>query len=285
MTATASAAAPRVQDCLNAWAGSISHALGQVRGTPFLVEPLTTRELEAASLDLRTGGVWLRFSANATLRGEQALALSATDQGRLAHILTGGPFDDKGALTKEHRGALSEFFRQAGEAASTRLTESLGNEIHLQFAGGDPPDWTPGVEAGFRLTSGATPPVAVYFQVSPEFLDSLQPTRDGRRGSREDSGRSADPIVTADGNLGLLMDVELEVTLRFGRRQMLLSEILDLGLGSLVELDQQIRDPVELLVGNKVVAVGEVVVADGNYGIRITEIVSHRERMQTLKKK
>jgi flagellar motor switch protein FliN len=274
MKATASAAPPKVQDCLNAWASSISRALGQVRGSPFLVEPLTTQELEAASQDLRAGGVWLRFSAAATLRGEQALALSAADQARLAQILTGEPFDEKGPSAKQQRGALSELFRQVAEAASARLSESLEKEIHLQFVGGDPPDWFPAVQAGFRLTSDATPPVAVHFQASPELLDSFQPGRtDGRRGS-----------PAADGNLGLLMDVELEVTLRFGRRQMLLSEILDLQAGSLVELDQQVQDPVELLVGKKVVALGEVVVADGNYGIRVTEIVSRRERMESLKK-
>ncbi|MGO9271857.1 MAG: FliM/FliN family flagellar motor switch protein [Terriglobia bacterium] len=286
MSSTVSDARPKVQDCLNAWAGSISRALGHVRGTAFLVEPLTTRELEAATQDLATGGVWLRFSAEGACRGEQALALSAADQTRLAQILTGEAVDEKSPSTKEHRGALSEFFRQVAEAASARLSESLENEIQLQFAGGDLPDWTPAVQAGFRLTSNATPPVAVHFQVSPEFLDSLRPGRmDGRRGSREESGRGAGPILTAaDGNLGLLMEVELEVTLRFGRRQMVLSEILDLSAGSLVELDQRIQDPVELLVGKKVVALGEVVVADGNYGIRITEVVSRRERMETLKK-
>ncbi|HMD96071.1 MAG TPA: FliM/FliN family flagellar motor switch protein [Terriglobia bacterium] len=286
MNSTAAATAPKVQDCLNAWAGSISRALGQVRGTPFLVEPLTTQELEAASQDLRAGGVWLRFSADAMLRGEQALALSAADQSRLVQILTGEPFDENGPSANQHRGALSELFRQVAIEASTRLSQSLENEIHLQFAGGEQPDWFPAVQAGFRLTSDTTPPVAVHFQVSPEFLDSLQPGRsNGRGGSREDDGRGARPTRTvADGNLGLLMDVELEVTLRFGRRQMLLSEILDLSAGSLVELDRQVQDPVELLVGKKVVALGEVVVADGNYGIRVTEIVSRRERMESLKK-
>jgi len=285
MNATASAAAPTIQDCLNAWAGSISRALAQVQGTPFLVEPLTTAELESARQGLQAGGAWLRFSVSAPLRGEQALALSAADQARLAQILTGGSFDEKGPLTKEHRGALSEFFRQVAENASARLSEGFANEVHLQFAGGDPPDWFPAVQAGFQLTSDGTPPVAVHVQVSPEFLDSLQPGRtDGRRGSSADSGRDASPTLTAaDGNLGLLMDVELEVTLRFGRRQMLLSDVLELSAGSLVELDQQVQDPIELLVGKKVVALGEVVVADGNYGIRITEIVSRRERMESLK--
>jgi flagellar motor switch protein FliN len=285
MNAILNPAKPKVQDCLNAWAGSLSRALGQVRGTPFRVEPLTPQELEASSQDLLGGGVWLRFSTHGSLSGEQALALSSTDQTRLAGILTGESFGEQGLSNKENRGALSEFFRQVAEAASARLSGSSGEEIHLEFAGGDPPAWTPEIHAGFRLTSDATPPVVVHFQVSPEFMDSPQPEpMDGRPVPHGNNGRHTAPTLNAaEGNLGLLMDVELEVAIRFGRRQMLLSEILDLSAGSLVELDQQIQDPVELLVGKRVVALGEVVVADGNYGIRITEIVSRRERVESLK--
>jgi len=285
MNDTSSAARPKAEDFLNAWAGSISRALGQVRGTPFLVEALTPRELEAASQNLKAGAVWLRFSAD-TLRGEQALAFSAADEARLGQILTGDPLDGKGPPDREKRGALSELFRQVVGAASASLSQSLGNDIRLQFAGSGPPDWAPAVRAGFCLTSDSTPPVTVYFQVSPEFLDPFERRgMNGGQGAREPFASGADLTPgPADANLGLLMDVELEVTLRFGRRQMFLSEILNLATGSLVELDQQIHDPVELLVGNKLVALGEVVVADGNYGIRITEIASRRERMESLKK-
>ena len=286
MNATATAARPKVHDCLNAWAGSLSQVLSQVHGIPFVVEPLSTRELEAASEDLSHSGVWLRFFAGADLGGEQALAFSATDEARLAHILTGEAINEQGPPTREHRGALSELFRQVAAAASARLSDSLEDEIHLQFTGSDAPAWTPAVRAGFRLTSDSTPPVTVHFQVSPELVNSLDREGSDRGpGVRQNSSGSSLQMPTAsDGNLGLLMDVELEVTLRFGRRQMFLSEILNLSSGSLVELDQQIQDPVELLVGKKLVALGEVVVADGNYGIRITEIVSRRERMESLRK-
>jgi flagellar motor switch protein FliN/FliY len=80
------------------------------------------------------------------------------------------------------------------------------------------------------------------------------------------------------------MDVELDVTLRFGERQMPLHEILDLNAGSVVELDQNVQDPVELLVGGKVIAHGEVVIVDGSYGLRVAEIVSPMERLESLRK-
>jgi flagellar motor switch protein FliN len=75
------------------------------------------------------------------------------------------------------------------------------------------------------------------------------------------------------GNLGLVMDVELEVTLRFGQRQLSLREVLELSSGSVVELESQVDEPVELLLDGRVIARGEAVIVDGNYGVRITEVL------------
>jgi len=82
----------------------------------------------------------------------------------------------------------------------------------------------------------------------------------------------------------LLLDVELPVALRFGKSEMSLSNILELSPGSVVELDQKIVEPVELLVGGKVVAQGEVVVLDGNYALRVTEVVNPLERLKSLQR-
>jgi flagellar motor switch protein FliN len=79
--------------------------------------------------------------------------------------------------------------------------------------------------------------------------------------------------VTAEQvNLDLVMDVELGVTLRFGQRQLTLREVLELTTGSVIELDRQVEEPVELLLEGKVIAKGEAVVIDGNYGLRVTEV-------------
>lgn len=75
-------------------------------------------------------------------------------------------------------------------------------------------------------------------------------------------------------NLRLIMDVELDLTLRFGQRTLMLSEVADLTTGSVVELDRIVDDPVELLLGDRVIARGEVVIVDGNYGLRVTELAS-----------
>jgi flagellar motor switch protein FliN/FliY len=71
------------------------------------------------------------------------------------------------------------------------------------------------------------------------------------------------------------MDVELNVTLRFGQRQLALREVLELTSGSVVELDRQVDEPVELILDGRVVARGEAVIIDGNYGMRITQLVQN----------
>lgn len=74
-------------------------------------------------------------------------------------------------------------------------------------------------------------------------------------------------------NFDLVLGVELNATLRFGQRQLSLREILELTTGSVVELDRQVDEPVELVLDGRVVARGEAVIIDGNYGIRITEVL------------
>lgn len=83
-------------------------------------------------------------------------------------------------------------------------------------------------------------------------------------------------------NIERLLDVELDVTVRFGLTEVPLHEVVRFGIGSMIELNRTVDDPVELLVNNYPFAKGEVVVIDGYYGVRITEIGSTEERQQTL---
>jgi flagellar motor switch protein FliN/FliY len=82
--------------------------------------------------------------------------------------------------------------------------------------------------------------------------------------------------------LDLLLEVELPIGVSFGRTQMRLKEALKLTTGSIVELNRSVTEPVEIIVNNCVIARGEVVVVDGNYGVRILEIISREERLRTL---
>lgn len=85
-------------------------------------------------------------------------------------------------------------------------------------------------------------------------------------------------------NIDLIMDVPLDISVVLGRTKKSIQDILNLGAGSLIELDKLAEEPVEILVNGKQIALGEVVVVDENFGVRITSIVSNAERLKSLKK-
>ncbi|SDP25165.1 flagellar motor switch protein FliN/FliY [Litchfieldia salsa] len=84
-------------------------------------------------------------------------------------------------------------------------------------------------------------------------------------------------------NLDMLLDISLQVTVELGRTKRSIKEILELSSGSIIELDKLAGEPVDVLVNNKLVAKGEVVVIDENFGVRVTDIISQRERIKNLK--
>lgn len=88
------------------------------------------------------------------------------------------------------------------------------------------------------------------------------------------------PVI--DSNINLIMDVPLQVTVELGRTRKLIRDILELTPGSVIELDKLAGEPVDILVNSKLIAKGEVVVIDDNFGVRITEIISPLERTYTL---
>jgi flagellar motor switch protein FliN/FliY len=84
-------------------------------------------------------------------------------------------------------------------------------------------------------------------------------------------------------NISLIMDVKLPVRVRIGKKRMLLKDVLNMDIGSVIELNQLANDPLEILVDNNVIAEGEVVIVDGNFGVQITSIGTKRERLAQLK--
>jgi flagellar motor switch protein FliN/FliY len=84
-------------------------------------------------------------------------------------------------------------------------------------------------------------------------------------------------------NIGLILDVKLTVRVRIGSKRMLLKDVINMDIGSVVELNRLANDPLDILVDNKIIGKGEVVIVDGNFGIQITEIGSKRERLEKLK--
>jgi len=185
----------------------------------------------------------------------------------------------------EIRSTWLEIVRQS----MASLAQAIGSLTSSEVTCGD------GVESGVEGSANkvfeveaemaAPPKVIFYVVVSNVLATALSATLEAPRNSETDAvpgPRPSDHLTKAGGSrtFELLLDVELPVSVSFGRATLRLSEAMNLVSGSLVELDRALTDPVDLLVNNYIIARGEVVVVEGNYGVRLTEIVSHVERLQ-----
>lgn len=107
--------------------------------------------------------------------------------------------------------------------------------------------------------------------------EATQAAPDGGRGHLEEVDERRDK------NLDLILDIPLRVTVELGRTKMVVSELLNLGQGSVIELNKLAGEPMEVLVNDKLVARGEAVVVNEKFGVRLTDIISPSERVEQLR--
>jgi len=284
---TPPAAASGANVYLSAWMTSTCDVLDKITGNSFTAADLTPEELAGQVEALKEQGVWLRFTVETAFKGEHSFGISKSDALRLAQILMGEPFDQTQDFSAEYQDALAELFRQfAGEAAQALRTRA-GGEVRLDFTGYGPASWKAHTLWGVRLQGEAGIQFVLVMLLDAELGGSLAPGPSAKaappsRPSKRRTAATPKPDSENNRNIRLILDVELPVFLRFGKREMLLRDILELSAGAVVELDQKILEPVELLVGSKVVARGEVVVMDAHYALRVTEVVDTLERIESL---
>jgi len=148
-----------------------------------------------------------------------------------------------------------------------------------------PPSTAPGAGAyAFEITLGERPlPLLAVFAASIANISDARAQPDAKPASpeRAPAPGKATPRGSS-GSMDLLLDVELPVSVSFGRAQLMLKDVIKLTTGSIVELNRALSEPVEVIVNNCVIARGEVVVVEGNYGIRIKQVISRQERLRTL---
>ena len=92
----------------------------------------------------------------------------------------------------------------------------------------------------------------------------------------------AAPRTAGNGNLDLLLSIELPISVSFGSSEMQLEDVMNLCEGSVIELDRSVNDPVTIIVNHTPIAKGEMVVIEGNYGVRILEVGSTADRIRSL---
>jgi flagellar motor switch protein FliN/FliY len=126
---------------------------------------------------------------------------------------------------------------------------------------------------------------AFMFILDENIVNAIFKAKDTNSSSNDSSSsmQGVDSSYDKMGNIALIMDVKLLVRVRIGQKRMLLKDVLNMDIGSVVELNQLANDPLDILVDNKVIAQGEVVIVDGNFGVQITRIGTKRERLEQFK--
>ena len=271
------ASRPELQPWFDAWKTCAQNVLSQISGQPQPFE-LSSEAFKSADSDLRYTVV-----AAGAVQGEMAFRLPLASAIRLAHKFLGeaiaqpaaGDAVEAAAITNDDREALEELLRQVAGLAATALGAVAGGDVQLQLSSAEAP-WAATADAVSTLRSRneAGAEIAIEIRISPALVAALS-ARSTAASDPAPVPASAPPPAPPPGAAGYhrLFDVGLGVKLRFGTRRMLLRDVLALSTGLVVELDNALNSPVDLLLDGRVIARGEVVVIDGKYGLRVGEVV------------
>jgi flagellar motor switch protein FliN len=220
-----------------------------------------------------------------------AATITGDEQGRFAVVLDGSvleaPLHGEGM---DQKAGWAELLAEVANSAAGELLAKTGKKCRVEKF--EPIEGESKVSRAFQLKSGerawtilVRDEVRAPKPAKPAADSAPAPEKAAREASQ--AGVGAGPAVKSGPALSpgieLLLDVELEATLRFGSREMPLGELLDLGPGDVVQLDRNVSDPVDLIVGDKIVARGEVVLVNGNFGLRVTEVAAPRKRLETIR--
>jgi flagellar motor switch protein FliN/FliY len=265
------------------WAETVASVLSQFTGATL------TGEVGAPPAEASREGRWVTFTVTGALVGEQSFQISPADALQLGQTFMAEPLAPEAEFNADHLDSLSELIRQFAGAMSSHLKGVLGSDCSFQFRDTEAPpsleNWQP-----VCLRVSTSPALTMIAWSDQVLLDALakkaaQPAeKETTAANAADSAheKEAAAAYLNGKNLDLLLDLELDVSIRFGKRLMALKDVLELSAGSVVELDRRTQDPIELILGGRVIARGEAVVIDGNYGIRIFEVLSPAQRLAQL---
>jgi flagellar motor switch protein FliN len=271
----------KLQPWFEAWKASVQSVLSQVsRHTEIF--SLTPEPIGTTESDLRYSVV-----AAGAVQGEMALRVPMLSGIRLSRKFLGGiatsPEPPAGsttettiAITNDDKEALEELLRQIAGVVSNSVAVLVGEDVQLQLSLAEAP-WAVTADAVATVLSrdegGAE--IAIEIRLSPALATSVAAhfaASDPALHS-ESSTETAAALPPGAAGYRRLFEVGLGVKLRFGTRRMLLRDVLALSTGLVVELDNALDSPVDLLLDGRVMARGDVVVIDGKYGLRVTEVI------------
>jgi flagellar motor switch protein FliN/FliY len=213
----------------------------------------------------------------ASLSGAVVVSVEETSWSAIGfHILSAAGVEETDLA--ERKATCLEVLRQALSAMARSLAERLRREVTCTDGSDGAELLSGGSWAALETTLGETP-AQVDFGIEPALLDSLELALAPTALTRDTPVQG---VPHGSRTFDLLLDVELPVSVSFGHAQVLLKDVLKLTTGSIVELNRAIVEPVDIVVNNCVIARGEVVVVEGNFGVRIQHVVSREERVRTI---
>jgi flagellar motor switch protein FliN/FliY len=234
----------------------------------------------------------LAFIELSATKGKLAIVLNVSLATALSDLMLGGEGEEQEELSEDDLDATKEIISNIFGALSTTLS-SDDNVPNLSFAITDA-----SYDKDKHITFESYNKFFVYefqiantlaqmsFAVDSEFISNFDKDKQSdENGSGGDSTKTNNSTLSDEElkNISLIMDVELPLRVRVGTKMMILKDVLTMDIGSIIELDQLANDPLEILVGNKIVARGEVVIVDGNFGVKIVDIGTPKERLEQLK--
>jgi flagellar motor switch protein FliN len=270
---------PEIVQWCDAWKACLQNVISQISGNVASTFEISLQPLVAVESD-----VWYTVVAGGSVQGEMTLRLPSASGTRLAQKFLGetepaaGGSDE--AITAENKEALEELLRQIAGLAATALGAVAGGEVQLQLSASAAPSWSSDAVACLQTRDEAGTFIIVELRISPSLATALT-AKVQTAATPAPATPTAAPATSAveapsNSSYRRLMDVGLDVKLRFGTRRMLLRDVLALSAGVVVELDNTLHSPVDLLLDGRLIAQGEVVVVDGKYGLRVTEVVDSR---------
>lgn len=227
------------------------------------------------------GAVWFSGGFTGEAAGSLLFALDDGDAVAMGHklLLAAGLEGESDATALE---TLAEILSQVTGGLASSFLSRLKKEVAAQpLAKVEPPGNTGQVMAYRVTTSDGT---TMHLCVAPEtkLVDSITLHPADAPTKALTVGSAAPTTGPSTRNLELLLDVELPVSVSFGRAQLQLKDVIKLTTGSIVELNRSVSEPVDIIVNNCVIARGEVVVVEGNFGVRIKQVLSKEDRLRSL---
>jgi flagellar motor switch protein FliN len=261
----------------DAFCEATKKVFSQALGANWEVEIDTTD----AAPSTETSVFCFQLSASGALQGSALIQLQSADALVVALKFVRETQNPSVELNQDHKDALEELLRQVAGLAAMKLG-SLFGEIKLEVKNIEPTALT-GVTFALFASEGSSAKLMLELHLSAELVSSLSSTSDAAAAPTPVADLQVSNVaVSHELNFDLLLGVNLSLTLRFGQRTLPLREILELASGSVIELDHEVQEPADLVLGDKVIARGHVVIVDGNYGLRITEVADARQRIGTL---